>query len=109
MICAPCRAAGDLAPSIGTRPDVEREMAELHTKCPGGTWCDGQRRIPKKPVGLLKEERVLRPATADGQSASCMQCGVSTPDSMFCDLCGGVYCYNHTPPQGDHPCTKEEA
>lgn len=39
--------------------------------------------------------KTLRPDTGDGQSHPCMWCGIRTPDSGFCDDCGGVHCDNH--------------
>lgn len=36
----------------------------------------------------------LRPATNDGRSHTCTQCGVTTPDTMFTDCCGVPMCFN---------------
>jgi len=55
--------------------------------------------VPARGSGYTEAQRgaetVLRPNTGDGRSHTCMHCGTTTPDSAFCDHCGGVYCDNH--------------
>jgi hypothetical protein len=47
VICSSCRYAGNVRELDDYAFGVSDEKtAELHAKCPGGTWCDCQHIIP---------------------------------------------------------------